>query len=170
MSDNNQIIEEPWNDETNMSLDERRGTFLKVLCILSWVWIGIQLITNLFSYLGGPEKVVEAKSITEDSLSELDDSPFMRSVVEQSLEILDKTIENFNAIYLGNIVGLLIGGLAVYMMFMLKKTGFFLYCVYVGVILFVTVNYLGFSSAMLDMVISIAFIIMYAVNLKRMTA
>lgn len=169
MSENNEIIE-PWNDDSNLSMDERRGTFLKVLCILSWVWIGIQLFSSVTAYVGGPDKLIEAKSKAEDTIAGVDDTGFMKTVMEEAMLVLDKTIENFNAIHISSILGLLLGGLAVYMMFMLKKTGYFLYILYAVIIAGATIYFLGFASAMLDIFVSIAFIIMYGVNLKRMTA
>lgn len=168
MSENNQIVE-PWNDEENMSIDERRGSFLKVLCILSWVWIGMQLFSNVSAYSGGPEKLMEAKSEAEDAINTVD-SGFLRTVMEQAVTVLDKTIENFYEIYLGNIIALLIGGLAVYLMFVLKKAGYFLYIIYVGITIGVGIYYLGLATALMDVIISLAFIIMYGVNLKRMNS
>ncbi|MDX1349030.1 MAG: hypothetical protein R3279_02220 [Putridiphycobacter sp.] len=169
MTENNQVIE-PWNDESNMSMDERRGKFLQVLCILSWIYIAIQLFSSVVAYIGGPEKLMQAKSEAEDAIAAVDDSGFMKTVMAEAMIVLDKTIENFNAIHIGNILGLLIGGLAVYMMFTLKKTGFFLYILYVVIIAGVSVYFLGFASAIMDILVSIAFIIMYGVNVKRMTA
>ena len=169
MTENNQVIE-PWNDEENQSIDQRRGQFLKVLCILSWIWIGIQLFSSVVAYVGGPEKLMEAKSEAEDAIGAIEDTGFMKTIMQEAMIVLDKTIENFNAIHIGNILGLLIGGLAVYLMFSLKKTGYYLYILYVAIVVGVAVNYLGFASGLMDIVISIAFIIMYGVNLKRMTA
>lgn len=169
MSDNDQVIE-PWNDDSNASMDERRGQFLKVLCILSWVWIGIQLFSSVVAYVGGPEKLIQAKSEAEDAIGAANESGFMKTVMEEAMIVLDKTIEHFNAIHIGNILGFLIGGLAVYLMFTLKKSGFFLYILYTVIIAGVSVYYLGVASAMMDVALSIAFIIMYGVNVKRMTA
>ncbi|MFK8038866.1 MAG: hypothetical protein AB8B74_11285 [Crocinitomicaceae bacterium] len=169
MSENSQIIE-PWNDEGNASLDERRGTFLKVLCILSWIWMGLQLFSNVSAYFGGPEKLMEAKSDAEDAFGSAEGSGFMKSVLEQAMVVLDRTIENFYAIYLGNIIALLIGVLAVYLMFTLKKIGFFLYVLYAAIAIGVASYYIGAATALMDIIVSIAFIIMYGVNYKRMTA
>lgn len=170
MTDSNQIIE-PWDNEENMSMDDRRGMFLKVLCILSWIWIGIQLFSSVIAYINGPEALFEAKSRAEDALhATSEDLGFMQGVMAEALRVLDKTIEHFNAIHIGNILGFLVGIMAVYLMFSLKKTGFYLYIVYALIIAGISVYYLGLNSAIFDIFLSIAFIIMYGTNLKRMTA
>ncbi|MFD1553548.1 hypothetical protein DNU06_07685 [Putridiphycobacter roseus] len=160
-----------WEDDSHQSMKEQRGTFLLTLSILSWVWIGIQLISTLFTYMRGPGPLVDSLTLIEDATSEQSlDNPFMASLMEGSLDTIRKTIENFSAINIGNMIALLIGGLGVYMMFNLKKTGFGLYVLYCAGIAGVNIYFLGGFSFIFDAFISLAFIIMYGVNLKRMNA
>ncbi|MFK8044802.1 MAG: hypothetical protein AB8B72_04865 [Crocinitomicaceae bacterium] len=173
MSENKQEVE-PWNDEANMTIEDRRGTFLKVLCILSWVYIGLELFSVVFGYIGGREKVLESISLSEDAKAKITGSSFWdniaRTAVEQSIIVLEKTVENFEQIYLGNFLAIVVGGMAVYLMYILKRNGFYLYILYSVIALGISAYFLGVSSIQGAAIISLAFIIMYAVNLKRMTA
>ena len=160
-----------WDDDSHQSMKERRGHFLMTLCILSWVWIGIQLISTLFTYLRGSGQLEQSLSLIEDATSESQtDNPFMTSILEGSLDTIRKTIEHFDAINIGNMIALLVGGLGVYMMFNLKKIGFGLYVIYCAGIAGVAIYFLGGYTFIFDAFISLAFIIMYGVNLKRMNA
>ena len=164
------------NQDDFQSMKEKRGPFLLTLCILSWIMIGFSLISTLFTYLGGVEKLEDSVSIMEDQMSEISQaSSFGGAMMESALEMLEKTIENFSAINISTMLALLIGGLGVYMMFNLKKMGFGLYVLYCIAIPAVSIAFLGSSQAVMMSIginafISIAFIIMYGVNLKRMTA
>jgi len=165
---------EPWNDEANMTIDDRRGTFLKVLCILSWIYIGFELFSVVFGYIGGRENVLESISITEDAKAKITGDSFWdniaRTAIDQSIVVLEKTVENFDQIYIGNFLAVVIGGMAVYLMFMLKRNGFFLYILYSLIAVGISGYYLGVSSIQGAAFVSLAFMIMYGVNLKRMTA
>ena len=169
MNEEGQTLE-PWNDESNMSMNDRRGTFLKVLCILSWISTGLALIVNFLSYIGGKEAVLENISRSEDELQKLDEGSFFYTIMKSTIEIQESIYPNFDLYYGGNILAVLIGGLAVYMMFMLKKTGFALYILYCALISIVSIYTIGAGNTGFEIFISIAFIIMYGVNLKRMTA
>ena len=78
MTENNEVVE-PWNDEENQSIDQRRGQFLKVLCVLSWIWIGIQLFSSVVAYVGGPERLMEKKSKAEDDLGSMEISGVIKT-------------------------------------------------------------------------------------------
>lgn len=163
-----------WEDETNKSMKERRGSFLNVICILSWVWIGLMLFSTLFTYMNGTDSLEQSLIIMEEA-SEQANNAFVESMMGGSVEMLNNQLENFTVINLSTILFLLIGGLAVYLMFNLKRNGFFLYILYCIAGPVITVMFLGTSQPAvwgltLDIFVSIGFIIMYAVNLKRMTA
>ena len=164
-----------WNDESNQSMSERRGQFLLVLCILSWIGIGMGLITTLFNYSRGTADI-EAQLDEFESLGEVDTgSSLLNSFTDGAKDMAIKTIENFQAINLSTLLALLLGGLAVYMMFNLKKTGYYLYILYCLATPAISIYFLGanqavYLSVMVGALFSVAFIIMYGVNVKRMTA
>ena len=47
-------------DQTPKSMKEKRGSFLLVLCILSFITIGFGAISVLTNYLRGPESLIES--------------------------------------------------------------------------------------------------------------
>ncbi len=160
-------------DNSTLSIKERRGTFLTVLCILSWIASGGTFITSLFSLINGKEGV-QNQIIDAENQLELADNELLYGVLDASIKQLYVVLENFYPIYLSSLI---LGGLgifAVYLMFNLKKAGFNLYVGYA--ILAPVVNYyfvkdipysvLGTAFAL---IISVVFIIMYYTNLKRMT-
>ena len=174
MSDQN-LESDLWNDETNMTMKERRGPFLTTLCILSWVGIGLGLMSTLFSYMKG----ADATAVDLAKLENMDNmgasNPLAESFLGGSLDMLRKTVENFEAINLSTMFVLLLGGLSIFMMYNLKKMGFVIYLVYCIGAPAISLYFLGDSQMLLTTVgigifFSIAFVIMYGVNVKRMTA
>ena len=167
-----------WNDMTNESIKERRGTFLNVLCILSWVWIGFMVLSTLFTYMGGTEKIEESLYLIEESSASMssNSNAWAEMMIGDSIEISKRTLANFTTLNFVTIIMYLIGGFSVFLMFQLKKTGYFIYVFYSLALPSIGLYFLGtdlsivLASALFGYVISIAFIIMYGVNLKRMTA
>ena len=129
----------------------------------------------MISYFNGTEQLEKQLAETSDVFEQETGSEMINNMLSGAEEILYKTIENFNAIQLSTIVGLLIGALGVYLMFQLKKSGFFLYVLYSVIIPFISLYFIG-SSAIIVIgiastgLISVVFLILYAVNLKRMSA
>lgn len=162
-------------DQTPKSMKEKRGSFLLVLCILSFITIGFGAISVLTNYLRGPESLIEsleAFDIVEEE--NVFGDGILSDVMSGSKEVIEKTIENFYEIQMYSLVCYLIGFLGVFMMFKLKKTGFALYVMYnIGLIaiqfIFLGNGPLILMSSIFGIIFSLAFIIMYAVNLNRMT-
>ncbi len=113
--ENNDILEDQWDNQPE-TIRERRGVFLLVLCILSWAFIGITIISTLITYAGGTAQLEESMEVSEAAFDQETGSEFLDSMMGGAQDIMVKTIENFNAIQLSTLVALLIGGLAVYMM------------------------------------------------------
>ncbi len=99
---------------------------------------------------------------------------FLDNMVQDSISILEITVMNFTQINLMNLLVVLTGALGVYLMFKLKKFGFFIYLLYCAAELYTAYHFFGdltvmvFSMALTGL-ISLVFVILYAVNLKRMT-
>lgn len=115
---------ENWDNNNNETMKERRGQFLTVICVLSFIWIGYNLIATFMMYMGGPEALQGSLQDLEKIANSSDsgDAPsFVQTTLEASMLVIEKTMENFTAIHISNMVALLIGGLGVYMMFNLKR-------------------------------------------------
>jgi len=164
-----------WDEDSNQSMSERRGQFLLVLAILSWVWIGISVLTNLTTYIGGIDKFGQGIALYENEIEKTrTESEFAAEMMEGSLPMMYKTLENFTPFHLISIAVSLFGGITVFLMFKLKSIGFWLYLIYCIGIVLVANTYIGGSTMAsvgiaFDGLFSLAFIIMYGVNLKRMT-
>lgn len=174
--ENNEILENQWDDNSDESMKEKRGTFLLVLCILSWVFIGYSFIMGLVSLAGGTQKLEEqlVQADMTNAFSQDTGNDMANSILSSANEMIIKTIENFYPLQMSNLVVLLIGALAVYMMFQLKKSGFYLYVLYTILIPAISFYFLGANMIVimavgLNMFFGVLFLILYGVNLKRMT-
>jgi hypothetical protein len=171
--ENQEILEEQW-DNTPETMKEKRGTFLLILCILSWIGIGISMISELVTILRGTAAVEKQINDTSIAIDQIPDNNPMSSMLDGTQEMMIKTLENFYEIHIGTVISLLIGLLGVYLMYSLKKAGFYLYLVYciAGLLImpmFLGTNWVVLASLILGGVFSVGFVIMYGVNLKRMT-
>jgi hypothetical protein len=160
--------------ETTLELDEqqpqKRPVFVTVLCILTWIGSGITLLSGLFGFF--------TVQMAEKTYSELDKAAAITTEFG-TLPSLEDYIYWTN---ISNISNVLVGILCIVgaiLMFQLRKVGFFLYiagCVIAMIVGFLSIQVLmpsGFSGigmigVVLGALISIAFIVMYGVNLKHM--
>lgn len=162
-------------DETNstLSIKERRGTFLTVISILSWIASGATFITSLFTLIQGKQGVQQQIIDAENQL-ELIDNELLYEVLENTTQQLYLVLDNFYPIYLTNLVFAALGIYSVYLMFNLKKSGFNFYVAYA--IIFPLASYyfvkdmpFAVYGLVFSLMISVVFIAMYYSNLKRMT-
>ena len=154
----------------------KRPKFLSVLCILTFISTGMDILSGFPKLLGGPmsaeqmddQKVVMAKSI--DQMRELD----MESLAVM-LEKLERMTEGLNAhFYASTSVALLVlmtGISAAILMWLGRKIGFHVYIAYslisvLQVYLFVPPSDIPSIIIILNLLISGVFIFMYSRNLK----
>ena len=133
-----------------------RPTFLTVICILSFVGIGLAIIGYIgaFALLGVAES---AMSGMEDMASEYGGTT---------------TTASTGMIWAYIIVGFLtaiVSLVGVLQMWKLKKSGFMLYAGATVVALIMGVVYAGVGASIMSIVVSGAFIAMYYMNLKHMS-
>ncbi|MGV6861518.1 MAG: hypothetical protein ACWA41_07085 [Putridiphycobacter sp.] len=155
------------------NLKEKRGTFLLVLCILSWISSGFWTINYLSTLASGKKGVQDQILEIEDQLDSVD-SELMYSILESGLFQANITLESFYASQLSLFIIYAIGILSVFLMFKLKRNGFGLYALY-GILAPIIYFYFfkslpeSTSTLVFSLSISAVFIIMYYTNLKRMT-
>ena len=104
-----------------------RPTFLTVLCILTFIGSGWGLINNLFQLaMFTPERlVVQIQQITNMAGAEAQPS-WVSSIMSSSLEVLQTTIMHGKAIYSLAALCAVISLIGAFMMYKLKRNGFYL--------------------------------------------
>lgn len=157
-------------DTTELNAPKKRPVFLTVLCILTWVGSGLGFLGGLMSLtvLNGASETFANLERTSRVNTEFGTMPSLEEYIFWT--------------NLQNITALLVAGLCIFgaiLMWQLKKTGFFLYlagCVISLVVSIMAIGVLmpsglagfGMIAVVIGGLISAAFIIMYAVNLKHM--
>jgi hypothetical protein len=162
---------------TTIELPKKRSTFLTVLCILSFIGSGgfgllyplYQYVTFDTSYPKQVQQLTEAMEQMEDAGM---DSGFFYKNTERGLVQLEAMSKNLDLITGANCLFAILSLLGVFMMFKLKKNGFYLYTFANVFWLLVPLGLIDFDATfvntMISAVISAIFIIMYAINLKHM--
>jgi hypothetical protein len=154
----------------------RRGKTLPVLCILSWVMIGLTVLGVSFSLIRGPyseEEMLEQQLAVYEVVN--DDMPeFYNEMMLSSLTILERTNEKFYLMNSLNVVSVVVGFFSVLLMYRLKRVGYWLYLLYSAIPICISIYFFGDIKSTMTMLVyssifSLTFIILYGVQLKRMS-
>jgi hypothetical protein len=142
------------SQNTSQNMNER-PVLLKVLCILSWIGSGIQIIVSTLYSLFINE------SVKQEMFSLLPNQE-MVDMYKDIFNLMDKTSIWYLILYLGNVA-------FVYMMWNFKKMGFYGYCLIQVLILLVpySVNPFDFNQLIVASIFPIIFIVFYGMNLKH---
>lgn len=168
-------------DDSNELLDpkqqmkERRGKTLPVICILTMVNVGWMTISAIISLISGPasqEDIDEIKAQTMAGIEENSPEMVIR-MIKDTVEYTELANEKTYMLAGINLLLAGLGFLAAFMMYKLKKTGFFIYLAYCAAAIAVPLitipgNMISTIAALTVAFISAVFIILYAVQLKRM--
>jgi hypothetical protein len=154
----------------------KRPQFLTVLCILTFISTGMDILSGFPKLFGGPmsaeqmedQKLELAKSI--DQLRELN-MESMAVMIEKLERMLDGLNAQFYASTSVALVVLMAGLSAAILMWMGRKIGFHVYIAYslisaMQVYLFVTPSDIPSIVVILNLLVSGLFIFMYSRNLK----
>lgn len=141
---------------------KKRPGFLKVLCILSFIGIGFAVIGGIYNLM-----TIQATIDTLRMASGLLGGDLGSSI--------DAFIQWGTTVYIINIVAALVCLIGVIMMWNLKKSGFYIYLI--GEIAPAIASFaliggfgpFGTMAMVAGLIFPIAFIIMYALNLKHMS-
>ena len=138
-----------------------RPTFLTVLCILSFIASGIGIVVLLLGIAG--KGAAESAGMSMDGLANMEG---MDEAFKANLEKAKAALSWPNII--GGLLLSVIGLFGVIQMWKLKKMGFFIYtgAGILGILLPVILG-AGFST--FGTIVTVAFIAMYAANLKHMS-
>ena len=166
------------NQIDNFQGQEERPSFLKVLCILSWISTGIALISGFFNLVTGPfseEKMLEQRVDMMKSIDELKTLEMngMAELFEKIQSMTESMNAQFYYVQTVSLIVVAIGVFGVFKMWNRSKLGFHLYIIYsllsvLTVYLFVAPVNVPSIVVIFNLIISGIFIFMYSRNLKWM--
>jgi len=159
------------------NISGKRGQTLKVLSILSWIAIGLSTIVLLFTIAKGPysaeemdeQKIILLSGMTDEMIAILGEE-----YVNETVKTMEVTNNLFYSIYGFSLAHAVLGFYAVFLMFNLKKRGYYLYIIYSIAPIFSTFGFYGMGTIMIFSVVflslfSILFCILYGYQVKRMS-
>lgn len=156
--------------------EEKRPTLLTVLCILTFVSIGINMLTLLVQLVAGPsseEEILAERVELSRAISQMQDAGMdgIAQMMEQFMAMTAQIQENFHFAMAISLVTYLVGFFGALKMFQGEKIGFHLYIVYNllsigGIYLYVSPNNIPSMSIIFGLILSGAFIFMYSRNLS----
>jgi len=155
----------------------QRPTFLTVLCVLSFFWGAYSIYQSIESaFTDSPQRNYEEVQLEVDKgMADMDAAnlEMMGSFLSSTIEMAQLAVENAKAIGYAGIFQSIISIFGVWLMWNLRKTGFWLY-VASGLMSMVTfIIFLGTGlMAILSLVgigfVTVLFIVLYAIHLKYM--
>jgi hypothetical protein len=160
------------NDQSFENVKPKRTTFILVLCILSWVYVGYNLLTIVGNMSISKEETI---NIIDEEINKIRISPIASTVFgKDSIALMEysKSIPSWHNTL--TTVFLLLEGLAVFLIFQMKRNGFWIYLATQIGFLVQTYFYLPFPNMASTIAISLSFLIiavftiLYAVNLKHL--
>lgn len=162
---------------TDHTAPAQRPTFLTVLCILSFIgglWGVVEGFRTGFTDKA-QQDLEQARVEIEEAMGAMQgqESEFAQRIMEQGMIMAEQAAAQAKSLGIVGLVTSLISLLGVWMMWNLRKTGFWVYTLAALVGLIAPLYFLGFSTmAFIALgfggLVSIVFIILYAVNLKHM--
>lgn len=157
----------------------RRPTFLKVLCILTFIGSSYTIVTGTITYFNADKvakTMVSAKSeinkdVQNKGKSNAEDSAFASKMIKNMSVMADP--DNLRNSSLGSILGSVFCLAGAIFMWRLNRKGFYMYVLgtIIGIVVPLYVfgnNFLTALSVGIGALIGILFIIFYAMNLKSM--
>lgn len=164
--------------EDSFNKDEKRPTFLKVLCILTFINTGLSFFGPVFQLVKGPmtsRELTSQKRLMADAGDKLRDlhQDYIADLYDQ---LFATAAELNNVHYVYNTILLLmvlLGLAAALLMWHRRKLGFHFYIIYslfssIGVYLFVSSGSYPLVFAITALIFSGLFIFMYSRNLRWM--
>ncbi|MDA7803111.1 hypothetical protein N8987_00860 [Crocinitomix sp.] len=156
-------------------MENKRSNGLTALCVLSLISLAFQAYSITMSMSNGrvtDEQIKEQKiALLENQTPETAEA--MKWMVEDAEKISRVQQEHYTLLTFIDAVGLIVGLMAVMLMFRLRKLGFHLYIIYTLIAIFYwtyfysglgsTAVLIGFSS-----LIGILFVALYGVQAKKM--
>lgn len=157
------------------ALKEKRGKTLPVIAILTMVNVGWMAIQAVMSLAQGPQPQSAIDEIKAQMLESIDPEAqdMGTQIVLATIAVIEQSNENTYAIAGMSLLCAAIGFLGAFLMYRLKRNGFYLYIIYCFLAVaypfaFLPNNMITVWTAIIGVVFSVLFIILYANQLKRM--
>ena len=174
------MMENPFNERSFV-----RPTLLLILCILTFIGSGWEILHSLFSLFTHSFMNIETRVDQSASLIETLETQgiysglpvvwmdFMTNLVQSSVQLIQVMAVHAKEIYVFELILSVISLVGAIFMFQLRRTGFYLYTTAQLLSLFILPYFAGFLlPVVLFMFFSsfffLIFIILYAMNLKYM--
>lgn len=155
---------------TGASAPAKRPQFLTVLCILTFVGVGISIIGSVMGYMA--TQTAAAMMGGMESLGNTEGMSTMPGM-EDAMATANAALQYATMILGIGVLGAILCLVGAMMMWKQKKTGFYIYTVGEIVPPIVSMVLLGMTGmgmfAILGFLLPIAFIVMYGMNLKHMS-
>ena len=152
-----------------------RPTFLKVLCILTFIGSGYVLLNSALTYFNADkisQMVVEAKNTVNEDLKK-NKNPEKIGLMTKIMSNMITSPDDLRKKAAGDVVGALFCLSGAILMWKLKRIGFYLYVA--GTLLGIAIPFYLFGNNITTVIavgfasfIGILFIIFYAMNIKSM--
>lgn len=163
-------------DIDELKVNKERPSFLTVLCIITFVVSGIWFLASFFGAvtydeLAQQEAMELAIVSMEKSMASQPDNAIADMMVDSFVEMGNDQLQYHKIINWSTVISTLLSLIGAFLMFNMKKIGFHVYLVskIVGLIplLVISLNAMVISIYVMFGVLTITFLIMYAVNLKH---
>ncbi len=159
-------------EQTNET--SKRPVFLTVLCILTWVGCAIGLFGAIGS-IGASSVMSSASSASSMAMESTGDAALDQTMAE-SMDAVNKSLQYASMIGWINLACVLACAFGAFMMWKLKKTGFYIYTAGELIPVVASIALLGSMPGgglfaglgMIAAIIPVAFVVMYGLNLKHM--
>lgn len=161
--------------DEKQEMKNKRGKTLPVLCILSWIAIGLTFLSVSSEMMKGQLTQEELRQEQFELLSTADTDlgEFYMAFIEETVAMMEVTNEKFWTLMSINLCIVILGFFGVLLMFKLQKKGFYLYLAYCIIPMIVSLSFFGdfkitIYGLIFNVIFSGLFIILYGVQLKRM--
>jgi len=155
------------------SNSNQRPVFLTVICILSFINGGMNIVFNIPSLFLSDFFENYVDFIKQMPAMQTDAPPILAAWMNDLTEMMERLAQNFTLIVLSTILLALLSVTGVWLMWNLKKTGFLFYVTAqllwtILPLIFLGGNIITVLSVCVGGIFTIVFIILYATQLKRM--
>lgn len=156
--------------------EKKASSFLKVLCVLTYVGSGGGAVNSLISIAFGgnvEDQMAEAQTQMMQLYDAAASSPFVQDLVLAYVDMMDQLVENYMTMNLTALLAQLLNVAGAALMWKLKRNGYYIYLVgqlitIVMPMIFFGFNLIGGIMIASGAIFSILFLVLYGTQLKHM--
>lgn len=159
---------------------KERPTFLTVLCVLTWIVSAYTILTVPFNYFFSSQVTASTfqTTINETMTQMAEDSPeaaeMMQGIMMAASDMLSRAIENAGLIATTDLLVAILSAFGAFLMFKLRKQGFWIYVTakvlsLASIFAFLGVNVLTIGVVSFAGFIGLIMIVLYGINRKHMS-